>query len=368
MARNSYKLILVCMLAFLLWLPLFPLTARADSITSSLNGKILELAETPQEYSFLVVGHVYGSSGYPAPSFLANVNRFNAVDAQFFVLLGDIISSSTELKINRFKYSVGDNLDMPIFNAPGNHDVEDRDLYTRHFGRTFFSFIYSTELYIFLDSELNNAQIEGEQLKFILNSLDKAGHSDGIKNVFIFSHRLLWAIDNEPIDTIIPWVNGPSAHPETATSFKEYILPKLFTLSDNKHIYLMSGDIGAKHSLPLFYQKDPKRNITYVACGLGEPERDATIKVDITREGEVTFIPISLTDKELEDISHYGIDYWANYFGAQEDQQVSIFQLLWIKIHSVLTSIVFYLGIAFSFTLIGIAIGGLILFKKVRKP
>lgn len=370
MAKISYKLTLAGILALLLG-TLFCLPAAAeDNITSPINGKVLEPADTNQKYSFLVAGHIYGggSHGYPVQTFLANITRFNDTGARFFILLGDIISNTTESQISEFKYAVGDTLDMPMFNSPGNHDVMDRGLYSKHFGKTYSSFQYASELYILLDTEQNDAQIRGEQLDLVLNSLDKAGRSEDIKNIFILSHRLLWAINNEPVETIIPWVNGPGNHPETATSFKEYVLPELYTLSESKSVYLISGDIGAAYSLPLFYQKDPKYNITYAACGLGEADRDAVLKVDITGKGEVTFTPISLTGQELEEIDHYGIDYWSNYFSTQAPQapQASIFETLWAKVRSVLSNIVFYLGIAFSVALAVTAAVGLIILRKVR--
>jgi len=390
MEMNKHNLVSTCVVVFLLGVSVFPIIARADgTITSKINGKELGLPETPQEYSFLAAGHVYGApspSAYPAASFLANIEKFKNMDADFFVMMGDIIQHQGvdklgESEIHIFKSTVGDKLDIPIFNAPGNHDLSNRELYTKYFGKTFFSFRYSSELYIFLDSELNVGQIEGEQREFILNHLNAVKHSNDIKNIFIIIHQTLWAINNEPINVIDPWVNG-GPHPKEWSSFEEYILPVLFTLSENKQIYLMSGDIGVKDyvlgkipgAFPLFYQEDPKHNLTYIACGLGENEHDAIIKVDITREGEVTFSPISLIGKDLGEIHQYGIDYWSTKFAVHgednqvEKQEVRAYRRLLSKIKRVLTNKYFLLGNAFSFILIITIIGGFILFKKVLKP
>lgn len=378
MEMNKHNLVSICVVMFLFGISIFPNTTRGDGITSKINGKVLELSETQQEYSFLAAGHVYGTpspSAYPAASFLANIEKFKNMDAHFLVMMGDIIQHISESEINIFKFTIADKLGIPIFNAPGNHDLSNRDLYIKHFGKTYFSFRYSSELYIFLDSELNNGQIEGEQREFVLKSLYEAKHSDNIKNIFIFVHRLLWAIGNEQLETIIPWVNGGSI---TAVGFKKYIFPVLSTLSDEKHIYLISGDIGCKDyvlgeipgAFPLFYEEDPKHNITYVACGLGENEHDCIIKVDITREGEVTFLPISLIGKDLGEIHHYGIDYWSTKFNVHDSQvdKIRANQRLLSKIKWVLTNKFFLVGNAFCFTVIIIVIGGFILFKKVLKP
>lgn len=344
---------------FLLSAPAFPFVVRAENITSPLNGKVLNLSETPKDYSFLISGHVYGAhspSVYPAASFLGSINKFNDMDAQFFVMLGDIIQNFNEVEISTFEYTISNNLDLPIFNAVGNHDVSNRSLYEEHFGRTYFTFKHGSELYIILDSELNKGQIEGQQLEFLLNVLNETKHSDDIKNIFIFSHRLIWAIDNKPIDEIIPYVNGgPGSLPKNATSFKDYVLPELITLSDDKNIYLISGDVGCEWSFPLFYEKDKKHNITYVACGIGESKKDAIIKVDITKGGEVTFSPISLSGEKLEEMDYYGVDFWTTYFSEQEKR----IQKVSMDIHSF-----------FGINLISAIIGGLsaiILLKKIRK-
>lgn len=366
MVHNN-RLILACILALLLASFFCPHAIAEDNITSPLNGKALEPVDTGQGYSFLTAGHIYGggSHGYPVRTFLANIARFNESDARFLVLLGDIISDTNELQIKEFKYAVSDSLNMPVFNAPGNHDVVDRALYSQHFGKTYTSFRYASELYIILDTELNDAEIVGEQLDLALNSLDMARSSDDINNIFILSHRLIWAINNEPVQAIIPWVNGPAHLPATATSFKEKILPELYTLSESKSIYLISGDIGAEYSLPLFYQKDPKHDITYAACGLNGSDWDVAIKVAVSGDGKVTMAPVSMVGQRWQDISHYGLDYWSNYFNTKTPPP-SFSETLWAKVRSVLSNIVFYLGIAFAIVLAAIIAVIVIVVRRIR--
>ena len=73
----------------------------------------------------------------------------------------------------------------------------------------------------------------------------------------------------------------------------------------------------------------------------------------------MTFAPISLTGEKLEEINHYGIDYWATYFDTHNN--------LSDKIKRVLSNIYFRLGIVFSFTLMGGLIVFIILFNRLRK-
>jgi len=116
----------------------------ADGIVSPINGKILEPQETQREYSFWVAGHVYGAPGspsvFPAASFLANIDELNQSGAKFLILTGDIIWRATPEYINNFETSVGSTVQIPIFNAVGNHDLTDRELYETHFGRTHYDF------------------------------------------------------------------------------------------------------------------------------------------------------------------------------------------------------------------------------------
>jgi hypothetical protein len=356
---------------FLLWAPVCPLAFGAESISiiSPLNGKVLELPDTPQEYSFLCAGHVYGApespSVFPSASFLANIDMINKNNATFFILLGDYLRAANPDYIENFKASVCSKVEIPVFNAVGNHDVTNRELYESHFGQTFFDFKHGSELFIVLDGQINNGEIVGEQLEYLKGVLDYANKSEEIKNVFIFSHNLIWSKNDAYLErTVYPHTNSHS-HYENTDNFKSVVMPEIIRLSQTKKIFVISGDIGVSWSLPLFYHEDEKHNITYVACGLGDTEKDAIIKVDITGGGgEVTFEPISLTGEKLEEINHYGIDYWATYFCEQEGSAQS---KLSYKIQRVLTNIYFRLGIAFSFTLIGILIAGFIFFNKLRK-
>lgn len=74
-------------------------------------------------------------------------------------------------------------------------------------------------------------------------------------------------------------------------------MPEIMRLSQTKKVFMMSGDIGVSWSLPLFYHEDEKHNITYIACGLGDTEKDAIIKVDITRGGGRSDICTHLTNR-----------------------------------------------------------------------
>ena len=129
----------------------------------------------------------------------------------------------------------------------------------------------------------------------------------------------------------------------------------------------MSGDIGIKdyklgkfpqESFPLFYYKDQNTKITYIANGLAENENDSVIKVNITKDGKVSFSPISLIGKDLGKITQYGIDYWNKFFYKKVKQkepsvhppkkEIRVHQNLFLKILNVLKNKYFILGNIFS--------------------
>lgn len=362
MAGNSYGLVLFCMLVFFLCAPVCTSVHETESITSPLNGKILELSDTPQDYSFFVAGHVYGApeshSVFPSASFLANIDMLNHDQARFFILLGDNYRIAESSYIENFKVSICSNVEIPMFNAVGNHDVTDRGLYETHFGRTYFDFKHGSELFIILDSELDDGKIVGEQLDYLKNVLNCTIESEEVKNVFIFSHKLIWCVDDADMRIVYEHLNSRHGY-ANSDNFKSVVMPEIVRLSQTKKIFMVSGDIGVSWSLPLFYHKDEKYDITYIACGLGDTEKDAVIKVDIKSGGNVTFTPISLTGEKLEKMNHYGISYWMAHFGAHDQQSA--------KIPGMLTNIYFYLGIIFSVTIMGILRGGFILFNRLRK-
>ncbi len=304
MAKKASKIF------FLAYLFMCHPSCGQDAIVSPINGKILAPQKIANNYSFLLAGHTYGShnkSIFPSASILANLDLLNDTEPDFMILLGDIIQRTTELEIAKLKESFLSKVDFPVFNSVGNHDIADRLVYEKHFGKTFFSFEIGTASFIFLDGEYDNGLIKNEQYDFLIENINKSKR----KNIFIFSHRLLWAIANPPFDRIIPYVNGPDSHPANATTISD-ILPKLKSKTE-QNFYFASGDIGCWWSLPLFCANDPSGNITYVAVGIGDTEKDAIIKVDINK-GKVSFTPISLTGESLEPLKNYDLGFWENYF------------------------------------------------------
>ncbi len=101
--------------------------------------------------------------------------------------------------------------------------------------------------------------------------------------------------------------------------FNSIILPILNKLAKEKNIFWISGDIGVSWSLPLFYDKNNKTGICYIANGIGDTEKDVLIKINI-QDGEVKFSLFSLGIENKYKLEHYNLQYWNMYF---KDNQVS---------------------------------------------
>jgi hypothetical protein len=355
----------ISFIASLLFCITFFTTNVSGDITSQISDKVLNLKESPHAYSFIISGHAYGTpsgSLYPAASLLGNIQLFNSLKPDFMMLLGDAIQHQGagngigKLEIEIFKKSLVDKLDFPIFNSPGNHDLSIRNLYEKYFGKTFFHFQQSSELYIVLDTQLGPGLSDRPQRDYVLNLIKSAKQDNGIKNIFVFMHTTLWAVNNSPLNSINPWVNGPMSG---SNDFEKIILPELNLLAQEKNVYLFSGDIGLKNyqlgkfpqeSFPLFYQKH--NNITYIANGLAENENDAVIKVDVSIDGDVAFYPISLIGNEIGNIDQYGIEYWQNKFAISEsantvEVKVDMTTKVYKKIKKIMKSKNFILGNVF---------------------
>lgn len=328
----------------------------AQQSPPSLNSKPLDLASTQPGYSFLLVGHAFGShnsSPLPASSLLASIEMINTASPHFMILLGDIMQRAGEHEAAVLQGRLLSKLTFPVFNTPGNHDVSDRPFYQRVFGPTYTSFQYQSELFILLDSEIEDGNLGDTQLEFLLDQIEQASYTDSVQNIVICMHRLLWAIKNPPYDSIIPYVNGPTYHPAEADTFTRVVLPRLKRLS-GKGVYLVSGDVGLKHSLPLFFQHDQQTGVTYIAVGVGDTPDDAVLRVRVD-QGRLAFDRLSLTGTDLPPVNDCGLDDWHESFATDRSPLAFVIS----KSQRLLRDKVFWIGLTAG------ALAGIV-FSRIR--
>ena len=122
---------------------------------------------------------------------MANVDYINQHSPSFLILLGDSYRLPLKDHVESFKRAIIESIESPIYSVIGNHESIDREIYSSIFKNTYFSFSHCNNTYIFLDSEeSDDSHFSDNQLDFLLNIGGSIGDS---KNVFIFSHKLLWA-------------------------------------------------------------------------------------------------------------------------------------------------------------------------------
>jgi hypothetical protein len=284
---------------------LIAVSATAKETVSPFNKRKIEIADS-SSYTFFIGGHFHGAStnisGFPAATLLANLDKINSADASFMISLGDLFLS-VKRDMKNYRWTFFDKLQMPIFNAVGNHDIEEVD-YVGRFGRTYNSFQVGTEKYIILDTELDNGHITGKQLSFFKKQI-KAAKTDGTKNVFVFAHRPIWSEENSKLEGVF------KENTKGGTNFKSTILPLLKKLPSSLQTYWFGGSMGGRAPASFFYFKE-RKNLTYIATAIRNLPRDGILKVTV-KQGKVSFLPISFTGRKVEALEKYGPSYWKKH-------------------------------------------------------
>ncbi len=301
MIRRSINRILV--IVFIVAIAFNMLSAQ---VVSPFNKRVLK--DSLKTYSFIVSGHFHGSpasrSTFPAATLLANIDTLNELNPCFLMSLGDLFIDVNEKYISNYQKSLFTKLKMPLFNAVGNHDISNDNYYEKVYGKTYSSFILNSELYIILNTELNDGSIKGEQLIFFNNALKEA-NLEQIKNIFIFSHRPIWSENNEAYAGLF---EGNTRTMLGENNFEDEIKPVLKSVSKGKSIYWMSGSM-AGGAASFFYNKEPETGITFIQTAIRDLPRDAVLQLTIDN-GKVNFTCVSFTAESLKPLESYGINFW----------------------------------------------------------
>ena len=312
--------------ALCLW-PMAAVDGHAQPLLSPFNERSLDLASDRTSYSFLIGGHLYGapensSSVFPSSSLLANLDPINATRADFFMGLGDIIWRSYDVEMPLFKRSFAAKLKMPLFNVVGNHEMVFRRLYERDLGKTYYRFTYGGDGFIVLDTELIPGAVTGMQLGFFKESLKETRRNPRIKNIFVFSHRLIWAVKSERYRVVYQHINNKGSYEEN-NNFDEEILPALQETAAEKPLYWISGDIGCSWTLPAFWDTDADADITFLGTGMGDTRRDLVVEITRSELGVLSFAVLPMTGGERLPLDHYSLEYWEDYFSRKAAERAA---------------------------------------------
>lgn len=278
----------------------------------SVFNKAITAVDSTGNFSFIVSGHFHGSSSnqstYPAATLLASIDTLNDLNPVFLISLGDLFIDVNDTYVEHYQKSLFDKLKMPLYNAVGNHDISNGNIYEKFYGKTYYKLSINENLFIVLNTEIDDGSIKGDQLDFLKNLLEQTLKSDTqFKNFFIFSHRPVWSENNDRYKQLF------SDNTRTTlgkNNFESDIKPLLTELAKTKTIFWMSGSLGSGPA-SFFYDKDPESKIHFMQTAIRDLPRDAVLQVNV-KNGVVSFNGISLTGQKLNSIESYNIDYWSH--------------------------------------------------------
>jgi len=246
---------------------------------------------TDSTYSFFVAGHTYGTPGVDNdglhPPF---VDKFEYIQSRseiaFGVLLGDIVFHSTEEAWDDVDNDI-DSLGLPVYFAVGNHDMYNRPLFEQRYGDTYYSFLYSNDLFIVLDPNIDQWNISGDQKLFLTNVIDN--NANNVERIFVFFHQTLWWQSDNKYSAITP--NSTEGRADTINFWSE--IEPIFNQLENE-VVMFAGDIGAtSYSECVMY--DNYDNITFIATGMGRGDGDNFVVINEQNGHDISYDLICLT-------------------------------------------------------------------------
>lgn len=164
----------------------------------------LEINNKSSDFQFAVVTDRTG--GHRPGVFMDGVNKLNLLQPEFVMSVGDLIEGYTEdasvlnAEWNEFDSFVNQ-LEMPFFYVPGNHDITNEvmeDLWIKKFGTTYYHFIYQDVLFLCLNSEdqkrgAGRGTISDKQYDYIAKTLED---NKDVRWTLVFLHQPLWVQKN----------------------------------------------------------------------------------------------------------------------------------------------------------------------------
>lgn len=151
------------------------------------------------EFHFVILGD---AQFHQPAKFNRVIDQARRLRPAFVMQVGDLIEGyNSDLEVieeewSRFKKQVGPLAPVPFYAVPGNHDVFNgerevdprlEDIYSKHWGPLYYSFVYKNTLFVILNTDSTEAtnNIVGEQLLW----LKKVLKDSDAEHKFVFMHR-----------------------------------------------------------------------------------------------------------------------------------------------------------------------------------
>jgi hypothetical protein len=161
----------------------------------------LNLQNNPSNFQFAVVTDRTG--GMRPGVFEDAVRKLNLLQPEFVMSVGDLIpgysdkAHEIDTQWDEFTGFV-QQLKMPFFYVPGNHDISNSlqaEIWKKRFGRSYHHFVYHHVLFLCLNSEdPPGTHISQEQIEYVKRTLDE---NQDVRWTLVFLHKPLWT-DPEP--------------------------------------------------------------------------------------------------------------------------------------------------------------------------
>lgn len=158
----------------------------------------LRLNNDPNDFKFVVVSDRTG--GHREKIFSRAVEQINLLQPEFVLSVGDLIegySTDSERLAREWREFQGfvQQLRMPFFYVPGNHDITNptmQKLWEEKFGRRYYHFVYKEVLFLVLCSEdpPGRGQISPEQVAFVKKAVEE---NAGVRWTVVALHKPIWA-------------------------------------------------------------------------------------------------------------------------------------------------------------------------------
>lgn len=318
----------------------------ADAQQSPFTGRSPIAPDSTGAYRLLFGGHFHGAStnrsGFPASTILAGIDTINALRANALFSTGDLFLDA-DADGERYMNSLFRKLEVALYNAPGNHDVEGRS-YVPTYGPTYGRLDLGVDRVLWLDTERDNGDILSDQLEFFRQSLRDFRGS----NIFIVAHRPLWAEGDSPYSPLFP----DNTRSLLVTNYDTEVYPLLVKAAEKAKVFWISGSMAGRAPASIFFQEHAP-NITYIQCAIRDVPRDALLVADV-RDGVVQWHGVSLTGQSLKPVQEYDAAWWGRTMPKGEPFDP---RLIPMYVQQALTSADFWYGL----------ISGLVLLFFVRR-
>jgi hypothetical protein len=270
-------------------------------------------------YGFMAGGHWYGAhenslSVSPSASLFAAVRKINRLQPRWIFALGDVVRNADDPQQIWAYQSLLDMLTAEVILAPGNHDLMRNQFVNPALGVSHWHFYHAGDRFLILNTEELRLGGSRELLSWLEDSL--AAQPVG-RNLFVFSHRLLWALGDPALAEMDDFANEPfrSAVPgDTARLVYEAVC----RLAGDRPLHWFSGDVGASWSFTVFEGQGSHHLRHFYAAGLGDRPEDAFWHVQVDAAGQVkaTVFPMGLL--EVDKIDRYDLPWWQKHMAGKK--------------------------------------------------